>query len=276
MNKAMMTSYEVIRAPVNRRKNHGISLAGRLLMLALLCLSPVSGWAQGATGDCMPFAGERMLFSIDWEFINAGIADMRVDSTADGYRIITRSKSNRVLDMFHKVRDTITSEGICRNGSMQSTRFDLVQNEGRYHSRKQVRFLWQKSMVTHTQNGQTDVYDVSAGHLNAVDAFFAVRKKKMVPGMMIRIPLFDSRKQYMLEVAVLKTERLMAPWGEMVECLVIEPRLETRGIFSSKGTVKIWLTNDARHIPLKMVARIKFGHIVARLRKYTGGSMHHP
>ncbi len=258
------------------RKNKGISLTAHLLMLALLCLFPVSGWAQGATGDCMPFAGERMSFSIDWEFINAGIADMRVDHTADGYRIITRSKSNRVLDMFHKVRDIITSEGICRNGSIQSTRFALVQNEGRYHSRKQVRFLWSKGIVTHTQNGQTDFYDVSAGHLNAVDAFFAVRTMKLSPGAIVHVPLFDSRKQYLLEVAVLKTtERLMAPWGKRVECLVIEPRLETRGIFSSKGKVKVWLTNDARHIPLKMVARIKFGHIVARLRKYTG-SMYHP
>ena len=244
-----------------------------LIPLALLWLLPVSAWARNTTGPCMPFAGERMLFSIDWEFINAGIADMRVENTVDGYRITTRSESNRFVDIFHKVRDAIVSEGTCRNESMQSTLFDVVQNEGRYHSRKQVHFLWRKGVVTHTQNGKTDSYDVPAGHLNAMDAFFAVRAMKLSPGTIVHVPLFDSRKQYMLEVDVLKTDRLMAPWGKSVECLVIEPRLKTRGIFSGKGKVKVWLTNDARHIPLKVVIRIKFGHIVARLRRYESGKV---
>lgn len=216
----------------------------------------------------MPFAGERMLFSVDWEFINAGTADMRVENRVNGYRIVTRSRSNRMVDMFHKVRDSITSEGVCQNGKIQSTQFNLIQNEGRYHSTKQVRFLWRKGIVTYTQKGQTDIYDVSAGHLNAMDAFFFVRTMKLSPGTIVHVPLFDSRKQYTLEVAVLKTDQLMAPWGKTVECLVIEPRLKTRGIFSSKGKVKVWLTNDARHIPLKITARIKFGRIVARLQQY--------
>lgn len=239
------------------------------VLLSLLWLFPVSGRAQDMTGRCMPFAGERMLFSVGWEFIDAGTADMRVGKDAGGYHIITTSKSYRIFDLFHKVRDTITSEGVCRNRNMQSTLFDIVQNEGRYHARKQVRFLWKKGIATHTQNGATDSYNVPAGHLNAIDAFFAVRKMNLSPGTIVHVPLFDSRKQYMLDVAVLKTERLMAPWGKSVECLVIEPRLKTRGIFSSKGKVKVWLTNDARHIPLKIVAKIRFGHIVARLRKYT-------
>ncbi len=245
----------------------------RFVLLTLLWLSPVPGWAQNTVGHCMPFAGERMLFSVGWEFIDAGTADMRVGQDAGGYHIVTSSKSYRIFDLFHKVRDTITSEGVCRNLNMQSTLFDIVQNEGRYHSKKQVRFLWEKSTVTHTQNGKTDSYNVPAGHLNAIDAFFAVRKMNLSPGTLVRVPLFDSRKQYMLEVAVLKTQRLMAPWGKSVECLVIEPKLKTRGIFSSKGKVKVWLTNDARHIPLKMVAKIKFGHIVARLRQYESGKV---
>jgi len=159
-------------------------------VIILLCCS-VTARAEGAQHSCMPFAGERMLFSVGWEFINGGMAEMRIEHATGGYRIITRSRSNRVLDMFHKVRDVIISEGACRNGSMQSTLFDVNQHEGRYHSRKQVRFLWRKGLVTHTQNGKTDSYDVPAGHLNAIDAFFAVRKKKMVPGMMNRVPLFD-------------------------------------------------------------------------------------
>jgi len=220
----------------------------------------------------MPFAGESMVFDAGWEFINAGTADMRIEAVGGGYRIISRGKSNRFLDIFHKVRDRTVSEGVCRKGKLQSTLFDVEQNEGRYHSKKQVRFLWREGIATFTQNDKTDTYDVPAGHLNAIDAFFAVRKMALSPGMTVRVPVFDSRKRYTVEVSILNTESLMAPWGEEVECLVIVPRLKTKGIFSSKGTVKLWLTNDARHIPLKMTAKVKIGHIVARLRQYNGGS----
>jgi len=240
----------------------------RLIAVILsLCFS-VTAEAKDAPTPCMPFAGEYMLFDAGWEFIRAGTADMRVETMGNSYRITSHGNSNHLLDIFHKVRDRTISEGVCRKDKLQSTLFDIVQNEGRYHSKKQVHFLWEKNTVTHTQNSKTDSYNVSAGHLNAIDAFFAVRKMKLSPGTTVHVPIFDSRKQYMLEVSILKTQQLMAPWGKSVECLVVEPKLKTKGIFSSKGKVKVWMTNDARHIPLKMVAKVKIGHIVARLRRY--------
>jgi len=242
----------------------------RSTLLILLCLACTP--AKAATAEhCMPFAGERMLFNVGWEFINAGTADMRVESTEGGYRVVSYANSNEFLDMFKKVRDTIISEGECVNGKLQSTRFDVEQNEGTYHSTKDVRFLWRNAKVTHTQNNKTDSYDVTAGHLNAIDAFFRVRKMDLKPGMKIHIPIFDSRKEYEVEVDVIKREKLLAPWGKPVDTLVIIPRLKTEGIFSSKGTIKLWLTDDARHIPLKMTAKIKFGRIVTILSEYSGG-----
>jgi len=197
---------------------------------------------------------------------------MNTGATNTTYRVTSHGISNRFVDIFHKVRDTIVSQGDCVNGKLQSTLFDVVQNEGRYHSSKRVDFLWRQNRVTHTQNGKTDSYDVPAGHLNAIDAFFRVRKMKLSPGMQVRIPIFDSRKRYEIVVDVLGRQKLKAPWGGKVNCLVIVPRLKTEGIFSSKGTVKLWLTDDARHIPLRMTAKVKIGRIIATLEHYTQGA----
>jgi len=238
-----------------------------LLSLLMLAASPSSAIAQ-----CLPYHGENMQFSIGWEFIKAGTADMRVEADDAGYRITSHGTSNNFLDMFHKVRDTIISAGDCRDGQLQSTLFDVVQNEGKYHSTKQVNFLWHENRVTHTQNGQTDSYDVPAGHVNAIDAFFMVRKMHLAPGMQIRIPIFDSRKQYEVMVDVVSREKIFAPWGETIDALIIIPRLKTEGIFSSKGTVKLWLSDDARHIPLRMTAKVKIGRIVADLEQYSPAS----
>jgi len=231
----------------------------------LLLLAPAAAW-----GGCMPYTGEKMVFNVGWEFINAGTASMDVKATKDGWRIDTLAKTNKFLDIFKKVRDTITAEGVCVNGGMQSTLFDIEQHERSYHAAKQTRFLWKENKVLYTQHKQTDTYDVPAGHLSVLDAFFAVRKMQLRPGQTLSIPVFDSRKRYEVVVGIEpKLEKLRAPWGGFVDCMVVTPQLKTEGIFSSIGTIKIWLTNDSRRIPVKMTAEIKIGHIVAVLDSYS-------
>lgn len=249
---------------------------GRGFLLFVLALSTFIGgrcddaWADPAGVSCLPFVGERMDFNVNWEFINAGTATMQVKSAGlDAYRIDTFAKTNKFLDMFKKVRDRITSEGVCRERRMQSTLFEVEQNEGTYHAKKNARFLWRENRVTYMQNGKATDYKIPAGHLNAIDAFLAVRAMPLKVGSVVRVPIFDSRKKYMVEVHVLKRVQMRAPWNEVVNCIVIEPKLKTETIFSKKGKVMIWLTDDAHHIPLKMTAQIRFGQIVAWLTHYS-------
>lgn len=232
-------------------------------------------WLPGAHAtECQPYIGETLTFSIGWEFVNAGTATMTTTRQGDnGYRLHTLAKTNAFFDMFKKVRDTIVSEGVCNNGQMQSTRFDLNQHENRYKANKSTTFRWQQNKVDFTQNDQTTTYDVSAGHLNVFDAFTKVRTLDLKPGMEIQIPVFDARKTYEVIVHVSdKKEHIRAPSGELVECLIVEPKLKTAGVFSSKGQIKIWMTNDQQHVPLKMTAKIKIGRIIARLIGYTPAS----
>lgn len=244
------------------------------LMIALiagLTLSPLHAFAgeNKPLPAPLPFAGETMKFDVGWEFVIAGTATMHFSNRGKrGYRIDTDARTNEFFDMFKKVRDTITSEGEFVNNRPQSTLLELDQNERSYHASKKSEFLWQKGKVRYTQGNKTDIYDVPAGHLNVMDAFYLTRTLPVVKDKVLKIPVFDSRKQYEIEVRLIKREKLQAPWGKMVDCLVIEPKLKSEGIFTSVGTMQIWVTDDARRIPLKMTAKIKIGRIIARLTDY--------
>lgn len=239
-----------------------------LALLFLMAVTPVY-----AASPCLPYHGETMHFSVGWEFVNAGTATMRFSRQGDsGYRVDTDARTNKFFDIFKKVRDTIVSEGVCINSKPQSTLFDLEQHERKYHAKKRTDYFWKENKVRYTHNKNSENFDVPAGHLNVLDAFFLTRTLPVKKNKVLKIPVFDSRKLYELEVRLLKTETIRAPWGEKVECLVIEPKLKTEGIFSSVGTMKVWLTNDKRRIPLKMTAKIKIGHIVARLTGYVPAS----
>ena len=214
-----------------------------------------------------------MSFDIGWEFINAGTASMDITATKTGWQTKTFARTNKLLDVFKKVRDHITADGICVNGHMQSTLFDANLHERKYKAQKRTAFLWQQNKVAYTQHQISEYFDVPAGHLSVIDAFLAVRQLHLQAGQTYRIPIFDSRKRYEIVVTVQnKREILITPWGEKVSCLLVKPTLKTAGIFANRGQMTLWMTDDARHIPIKMMAKIKFGHIFARLTAYTNGT----
>lgn len=220
---------------------------------------------------CMPYIGEHLGFNIGWEFINAGSTSLDIVSKeSGGWQVKTFARTNKFLDIFRKVRDHITAEGLCIHGQMQSTLFDADLHERKYKAKKRTEYLWKENKVSHTQNQVTEYFDVPAGHLSVIDAFLAVRKLKLIPGKTINIPVFDSRKKYEIEVHVLaKKEMIKAPWGKKVRCVLVKPKLKTAGIFTNKGDMLLWMTDDARHIPLKLMAKIKFGRIFAHLTSYS-------
>jgi len=221
----------------------------------------------------MPHIGERMVFSVGWEFIHGGTATMETSAKKlGGYRITTTAKSNKMVDLFRKVRDTIISEGLCVNGRMQSELLTLDQHEGKYRSKKRTEFDWRHEKVTFLHNDNSKQFDLPPGFLDIIDAFYSVRGLPLELGKELLVPVFDNGKQYDVVVRVLKKEKRWAPWKKPVDCWVIEPILKTSGIFTSKGKMKIWITDDERRIPLEVTAKLKFGRIIVRLTDYQSAS----
>lgn len=236
------------------------------LMLVFLFSSQT--WA--ATSDCFPFAGEHYKYDVGWEFINAGTAEVKVSKHGDnGYQVHNFARTNGFFDMFKKVRDTLVSEGICLGKDMQSTLFWTDQLEKGNHTKKRIDYLWQENKVKYQNNEKKLTFDVKAGHLSVLDAFYLTRLYPPTKDHPISIPVFDSEKKYDVVVKLLKHQKITGPDGKRIDCLVIQPELKTEGVFTSVGVIKIWLTNDARRIPLKITAKIKIGRIVVRLTEYS-------
>jgi len=240
----------------------------KTFVIVVLCL--FSSQLHAAALPCFPFVGEKMEFSVGWEFVRAGTAEINISQQGEsGYKIHNFARTNGFFDIFKRVRDTLVSQGVCLGDKMQSTLFTTDQLEKKYTAKKYVQYLWQENKVSYTKNETTKVYDVAAGHLNVLDAFYLTRIMPPSQGKPLSIPVFDAGEIYHVKVRFLKREKLRAPWGERVDCIVIQPDLETEGVFTSKGAIKIWLTDDEKRIPLKITAKIKIGHIIVRMTGYS-------
>ena len=56
------------------------------------------------------------------------------------------------------------------------------------------------------------------------------------------------------------------PDGNKVPCLVLHPIIDTKGLFSKRSETRIWITDDARRLPVQIRTKFPFGTITLRLK----------
>jgi len=208
--------------------------------------------------------GEYFQFSIEWNGLNGGSTLMQVQNlhTLGGrraYRIISKTESNSFVSKFYKVRDR--AESFIDAESLYTLRFVKHLREGGYKQDLDVRFD-QANRKAIYQGGST--YDVEARVQDVLSAFYYVRTRPLVIGSTVNIPTHDNKKSYDMDVKVHKRERVEVPAGKF-DCILVEPMLKSEGVFKSKGSILIWLTDDDRRIPVLVKSKVPIGSISVSL-----------
>lgn len=111
--------------------------------------------------------------------------------------------------------------------------------------------------------------------LDVLSAFYATRIRGVPEGGRLELAVFDNGKHYRLGIRHLGRERLdlPAPFGRRYPTVVIEPQLvEGTGLFVKQGRLKIWLTDDARRVPVRMRSKVAIGSVSADLERYEPGA----
>ncbi len=243
-----------------------ISLCSRLLrgslFAAVFCVLFFSLKVQAEPG--IP---ERLKYNIYWLGIRAGNASFEVTDTPEGISITTLAESARFISIFYKVKDFAKS--ILKHDGYPLT-YILKTSEGRHKKDKSVFFesgpsgkfrkIYYNNRLNNTKmeiNLEKQVYDPLSG-------FYEIRKRPLQPGISEYLNIFDSKKLWNVEVQVLGKEYIKVPAGNF-DTIIIKPLLSSEGIFSKKGEMHIWLTNDEKRIPVMVKSKIKIGNFVAKL-----------
>ena len=208
--------------------------------------------------------GEYFQFSIEWNGLNGGSSLMQVQNlrSVDGrraYRIISKTESNSFVSRFYKVRDR--AESYIDAESLYTLRFVKHLREGGYKQDTDVRFDQAHRKAVYA-SGPAE--DVPARVHDVLSAFYYVRTLPLAVGSTITIPTHDNRKSYEMEVRVHKKERIEVPAGKF-DCILVEPVLKSEGVFKSKGSIYVWVTDDDRRIPVLVKSKVPVGSISVSL-----------
>jgi hypothetical protein len=215
--------------------------------------------------------GERLVFSVGWEFINAGTAVMEIPDVVrvDGqrcYHLVSTARSNNVFSVFFKVDDRV--ESFMDLHGLYSLRYDKHLSEGKFKSDVSMVFDQGKHLAIY--DAGRDTFHVADYAQDVLSAFYFVRTQELTVGQSLFVENHTDKKNYPLEVRVLRRERVKVPAGEF-QCLVVEPILQTAGIFEQKGTLTVWLTDDEVKMPVLMKSKVVIGSIVTELTSYQLG-----
>jgi Protein of unknown function (DUF3108) len=81
--------------------------------------------------------------------------------------------------------------------------------------------------------------------------FYFLRTQRLAPGKRFEITVSDSGRFYRLPISVIEKKKMKTVLGE-VSTLRVEPEMFGEGrLVRGKGKISIWLTDDARHIPVQ-------------------------
>ena len=62
---------------------------------------------------------------------------------------------------------------------------------------------------------------------------------------------------------------LELPDGSKVNCFVLNPVIDDRGMFADRAEARLWITDDARRIPVQIRSKLAFGTVTLRLAQMT-------
>ena len=84
------------------------------------------------------------------------------------------------------------------------------------------------------------------------------------------VDVHDGGKNWSVEIQTLGKEKITTPAGEF-NTIKVKTYPKYEGVFMHKGEIYIWLTDDARKIPVLMKSIITIGSIVATLTNIEDG-----
>jgi hypothetical protein len=236
-----------------------MSMIGLMVALAVQSTSPAPPPPQS-----YPFAvGEKLSYTAKLGMLKLGAGTLEVAAidTVRGVESFRLRFRLRGKTMFYSLDDVL--ESWIGTSDLNSRRFiqDFVENE---RTTKRHFEIFPDSGY-YREQGKDALHDAPRDPLDDAAFFYFVRVTPLEAGKKYTYDRYFRKDRNPVTIEVLKREKMELPDGTKVQCLVLHPTIDTKGMFSKRSETRIWLTDDERRLPVQIRTKFPFGTITLRL-----------
>jgi len=206
------------------------------------------------------FVGETLRYAMTILGVAGGELTLSALATElDGrpaYKFELSALSNDFLSKFFLVRDTMVSW--IDPKTFRSLRFEKHTIEGKRARDELTEFDYERGIARH-EGKEISLGDASLDSLSSV---YYLRTLGLEGDKPIDLQVFSGERQA-LRVEIQKRETIKTPAGTF-ETIRVEPK-SAGGHLLGKNLV-LWLTDDARKVPVQLSSKLKVGKLVGKLK----------
>jgi hypothetical protein len=211
---------------------------------------------------------ETLTYSVDWRVFTAGTAVFHLDQVGNLLKISATADTVGAVNMLFPVVDGFQSGIDLKTGC--STGFDKQTQEGRRKNASDLSFDYVHGKQTRNERNLVKgtathaVTNIPACVTDSLSAMFYTQSQTLTPGQTVNFPLADAMRTVSVGMKVEDREEIKTPAGTF-QTIKVQATAD-EGIVKNRGSIWIWYTDDARHLPVQMQARLFWGTITFHLQ----------
>jgi hypothetical protein len=213
---------------------------------------------------------QTLTFSVDWRVFTAGTAVFHLERDGSVEKVTATADTLGNVNMLFPVVDRFEAGFDTKTGC--STGFRKQLQEGRRKIDSQLDFNYNtgkqnevaKNLVKGTS--ATKSASIPACVADSLSAIFYVATRPLIVGQKVMFPLADSMRTVTVAMKVEGKEEIKTPAGTF-QTIRVQPTAD-EGVVKNRGNIMIWYTDDARHMPVQIRARLFWGTIIFHLQSY--------
>lgn len=234
--------------------------------------------------------GEKQVFDITYLGMPAGTFTLEAlpykrVGDRKAYHMRATAVSSDLVNLVYKFNDSM--ESFIDFEGFFSHRFHLVQDETKqyrdslelYDSEKRKTFYWNR-WTRRDQNNSfeeaKDFHPMEPFSHDILSAIMFMRVAQVEEGKDTVFPISNEGRKYEAYVRLLRREVIRLPDGDRAQALVFQPKTKKDGQWQQTGEIFLWMTDDARRMPVRLEAKVRIGAVILTLRELVMSSPPEP
>ncbi len=211
---------------------------------------------------------ETLTYSVDWRVFTTGTAVFHLDQVGGILKISATADTAGAVNMLFPVIDRFQSGFDLKTGC--STGFDKQTQEGRRKIASDLTFDYVHGKQTRNERNLVkgtathSVTNIPACVTDLLSGMFYTQSQTLTPGQTVEFPLADAMRTVSVGMKVEDREEIKTPAGTF-QTIKVQATAD-EGVVKNRGSIWIWYTDDPRHLPVQMQARLFWGTITFHLQ----------